>query len=285
VQSKLNRWSGPAALIVALLALVFSLGGISAANQVVRGHDSAAKKAAKTSKKKSKKSSAVVPSTKPRALGILLLNKKKQFPASVVPLVKLATTAKNAQKLGGRSASTYVANCSEDAVDMGSWCLDSADYPLQENEIGKNDYFWASQRCVDEGGYLPTAAQLIGAAARLRLASTLDDSLSTASIDVDATDGLKDQAEMSATLITTAAGSDAAGSEGVTSGATGNPRTGEPNPVPIPADPAPETLQYVLVYDNHNHGGFAGSKPVSQPSSFRCAYDKEQGNAAASLGD
>ena len=84
---------------------------------------------------------------------------------------------------------------------------------------------------------------------------------------------------MSATLITTAAGSDAAGSEGVSVGSTGDPRQGEPNPTPFPANPQPETLQYVTVYDNGNAGGFAGSEPVSRPENFRCAFDKIPGAA------
>ncbi len=285
----LTRWSGPAALVVSLVALVFALGGISSADQRPVASASAkatAKSKAKTKKATTKKKTAAAPtpSTKPKALGLLLLNKKKQFPTSVLPLVPLAKVAQNANKLGGRAASAYVENCTADAVDMGSWCIDSSTYPLQSNEVGKNDYLWASQKCVDQGGYLPTAAQLIGAATRVKLNSTLDDNQSTASIDIDPSDGLKDQLEMSSTLVTTAAGSDAAGSEGVTSGSTGNPNTGEPNPVPVPADPTPETLQYVTVFDNHNHGGFAGSKPVDQPAPFRCAYDKQQGQSAETLG-
>ena len=43
---------------------------------------------------------------------------------------------------------------------------------------------------------------------------------------------------MSSTLVTTEAGSAAAGSEGVSEGATGNPRQGQPNPIPLPAEPA-----------------------------------------------
>jgi hypothetical protein len=126
-------------------------------------------------------------------------------------------------------------------------------------DTNMNNYFWASQTCVEHGGYLPTAAQLIGAAKRVVLESTITDSPLTATIDEDPSTGLKDQREMSATLITTAAGSDAAGSEGVSVGSTGNPRTGEPNPVPEPADPAPATLQYVTVYSNGTKGGFAGA--------------------------
>ena len=44
--------------------------------------------------------------------------------------------------------------------------------------------------------------------------------------------------------------------------------------MPIPAEPLPETLDYVTVYDNHNLGGFAGGAPVGKPENFRCAYAK-----------
>jgi hypothetical protein len=162
----------------------------------------------------------------------------------------------------------------KNADHLGTWCLESAPYPLGPQDTGKNDYFFATAKCVSEGGYLPTAAQLIGAASRVKLASTIHDNATTASIDQDATDGLRDRREMSATLVTTAAGSSAAGSEGVSDGSTGDPKQGEPNPSPLPANPAPETLQYVSVYDNGDKGGFAGSQPVGSPQLFRCAWDK-----------
>ncbi len=155
------------------------------------------------------------------------------------------------------------AQCDPQSVDLGTWCLQSAPYPLPNEDIGKNDYFYASQACVAAGGFLPTAAQLIGAADRVKLASTIDDAPVSSSPDIDATDGLKDKREMSATLVTTQAGSSAAGSEGVSDGSKGDPKAGEPDPVPLPANPAPQSLQYVTVYDNHDKGGFAGSKPLS----------------------
>ncbi len=99
-----------------------------------------------------------------------------------------------------------------------------------------------------------------------------------------AADGLKDRREMSSTLITTAAGASSAGSLGVSEGSKGDPKTGEPDPVPLPANPMPETLQYVTVYDNRDKGGFAGSKAVSQPESFRCAFAKAEGAAQREVG-
>ena len=50
--------------------------------------------------------------------------------------------------------------------------------------------------------------------------------------------------------------------------------------MPLPANPRPDTLQYVTVYDNGDKGGFAGSKPVSQPEKFRCGFNKAQGESA-----
>jgi hypothetical protein len=155
-------------------------------------------------------------------------------------------------------------------------------YPVGSTNVGKNNYFWATRACAQQGGYLPSAAQLIGAADRVKLESVITDSPQNATVDQDPSHGLKDRREMSATLVTTAAGSSAAGSEGVSEGATGDPRTGEPNPTPQPANPSPETLQYVTVYDNSNTGGFAGSEPVSAAENFRCAFNKTlQASASA----
>src|SRR6202044_955106 len=119
--------------------------------------------------------------------------------------------------------------------------------------------------------------QLMGAAKRVKLESTIHDNPDTATVEQDPSVGLKDQREMSATLVTTAAGSDAAGSEGVSVGSTGDPGPRGPAPVPLPAVPAPATLQYVTVYSNGQKGGFAGSEPVSQPENFHCAFNEMPG--------
>jgi hypothetical protein len=160
------------------------------------------------------------------------------------------------------------------AIKFGSWCLEAAPHRIPPEDVGQNDYFYAAQTCAREGGWLPSAAQLIGAAPKADLQSTIDDDPATSGVEEfpDPTRGIKDKREMSGDLFTTTAGSAAAGSEGVTVGSRGNQAEGEPDPVPMPANPSPETLQYVTVYDNHNHGGFAGGAPVGKPESFRCAY-------------
>lgn len=208
--------------------------------------------------------------TKPHAGGLLVLGRDGKFPAAAIP------TVKEAEKVGGMNVDD-LSSCPPTTADLGTWCLEDSPFPMTTQEVGENNYFWASQTCVERGGYLPSAAQLIGAAKRVKLESTIHDNPDTATIDQDPTVGLKDQREMSSTLITTAAGADAAGSEGVSQGSTGDPRTGEPNPVPLPAVPAPATLQYVTVYSNGTKGGFAGGVPVSQPEPFRCAYNKVPG--------
>ena len=251
--STLRRFAAPAALLISALALIASFTGLAGAA-----------------------SSAALPgiTVTPRPFGILRLDRRGRFPARAIPKV---AAARNADRVGGQSAEALTGNCNAQSVDLGTWCLLAAPYPVPNEDVGKNNYFYATQTCVELGGYLPTAAQLVGAASRVKLASTITDSRLTASIDQDATDGLKDRREMSATLVTTAAGSSAAGSIGVTEGSRGDPKQGEPDPVPFPANPSPETLQYVTVYDNRNRGGFAGAKPVGQPENFRCAFDKEQG--------
>lgn len=254
--SRLTRHSGPAALVIAVLALVLSVTGLAdAARQAVRQQ------------------------LRPGA--VVRLDSKRKVPTRVLPKVPRATRADN---VGGQDADALTSSCSPTTIDLGTWCLSSALYPVTNEEVGKNDWFFATAKCVEQGGYLPTAAQLVGAAERVKLASTITDDQLTASTDIDATDGLKDRREMSGTLVTTQAGSSAAGSQRVSDGAKGDPKAGEPDPVPQPANPSPETLQYVTVYDNRDRGGFAGSKPVGQTESFRCGFNKAQGEQAAEEG-
>ena len=100
--------------------------------------------------------------------------------------------------------------------------------------MGKNNFIWASKKCEEVGGWLPSAAELLGAAEHIKLESTIHDSQLTATINLDPTRGLKDEREMSSTLVTTEAGSEAAGFEGVSEGATGDPRQGQANPIRCP---------------------------------------------------
>lgn len=249
------RPSPSPALVISLIALVFSTTGLAdAARHAVvsafAGHPVSAT---------------------PHAGGILLLGRNRKFPAAAIP------TVSNANKVGGKTAEQLGGTCPPATVDLGSWCLDTAPYPVTNADAGKNNYIFASKTCVAEGGWLPTAAQLLGAADRVKLESTIHDSQLTATIPLDPSRGLKDQREMSSTLVTTEAGSAAAGFEGVSEGSTGNPRQGQANPAPLPANPLPESLQYVTVYSNGTKGGFAGSEPVSSPENFRCAFNKTPG--------
>jgi hypothetical protein len=243
------------ALVISIVALVFSTTGLADAARravisAVDGHPI---------------------STKPHAGGLLLLGRNRKFPASAIP------TVADASRVGGKTAEELSGTCPPDTVDLGTWCLDSAPYPLTDAEAGKNNFIWASKACEAEGGWLPSASQLLGAAERVRLESTIHDNPDTATVNLDPSRGLKDEREMSSTLVTTEAGSAAAGFEGVSEGATGDPRQGQANPIPLPADPLPESLQYVTVYDNEQKGGFAGSEPVADPENFRCAFNKAPG--------
>lgn len=213
---------------------------------------------------------------------VVRLNADGRIPAKYLP--RTVAAARRAERLDGQTAADLTTSCAPTTVDLGSYCMMTSPYPLTNEQLGKNNYFFASQACTDLGGWLPTSAQLVGSAAQVKLSSTIDDSPLTASIDQDPTDGLKDRREMSSTLITTAAGSSAAGSQGVTDGSKGDPKQGEPDPTPLPANPQPETLQYVTVYDNKDQGGFAGSRPVGQPENFRCAFGKVEGASAEESG-
>ena len=243
------------AMVVALIALVFSTTGLADAARkavvsAIAGHPVSAT---------------------PHAGGILLLGRNRKFPAAAIP------TVHEAARVGGKTASELAGTCPPATVDLGTYCMDTAPYPLTNAERGKNNFLFASKTCEAEGGWLPSASELLGAAARVKLESTIHDSQLTATIDLDPSRGLKDEREMSSTLVTTEAGSAAAGFEGVSEGATGNPRQGQANPVPLPANPMPESLQYVTVYSNGQQGGFAGSEPVSAPENFRCAFNKSPG--------
>jgi hypothetical protein len=240
-------------MVVALVALVFSTTGIADAARhavvaMIAGHPV---------------------SSQPHAGALLTLGRNGKFPASAIPTV---ATAENAKRFDGKTAEQIVGTCPPDSVDLGTWCLESTPFPLTKEELGKNNFLWASKKCEEEGGWLPDASQLVGAAARVKLESTIHDSPLTATINLDPSRGLKDEREMSSTLVTTEAGSAAAGFEGVSEGATGDPRQGQPNPIPLPANPLPESLQYVDVYSNGTKGGFAGSQPVGEAQNFRCAY-------------
>ncbi len=240
------------ALVIALIALIFSTTGLAdaarhAITAAINGHPL---------------------TTKPHPGAILLLGKNGKFPANAIP------TVKNATKVGGKTATELAGTCPAHTVDIGTWCLDTSPYPVTSAEAGENNYIWAAKACEAEGGWLPSAAELLGAANRVLLESTIHDSPNTATISLEPSLGLLDKREMSSTLVTTEAGSAAAGSEGVSEGATGNPRQGQPNPIPEPANLTPQTLQYVTVYSNGTKGGFAGSEPVSQPENFRCAFAK-----------
>jgi hypothetical protein len=268
----ITRLLAAAALVCSLFAVWIALDGVSSAADGRVG-DAAADAAAK-------KRYPSRPSTKPRPYGVLRLNRKRKFPAKAIPKV---ARARRADRLGNATRRDLALACRDDTVDLGTWCLQSSTYSTNRDEVGRTDFRFAMRKCVELGGFLPTAAQLAGAASRVKLSSTIDDSRLRASIDEDPSDGLKDRWEMSATLITTAGGSSAAGSQGVTQGSRGNPKTGEPDPPTQPADPAPDTLQYIAVYDNKERGGFAGGRPVGEPGSFRCGFYKVQGDAADAI--
>jgi hypothetical protein len=252
------RWRGRTpspALTISLIALVFSTTGLADAARhavvsAIAGHPV---------------------SSKPHPGALLLLGRNGKFPAAAIP------TVKNSSRVGNLTAEQLAGTCPPATVDLSTWCLDTAPYPLTNQQAGKNNFIFASKACQQEGGWLPSASELLGAAERVKLESTIHDSQLTATINLDPTRGLKDEREMTSTLVTTEAGSAAAGYEGSSEGATGNPRQGQANPVPLPANPLPQSLQYVTVYSNGQKGGFAGSEPVTNPENFRCAFNKAPG--------
>ena len=98
------------ALVIALIALVFSTTGLAdaarhAVASAIAGHPV---------------------SSKPHAGGVLLLGKNRKFPAAAIP------TVKNATRVGGKTAEQLAGTCPPATVDLGSWCLDTAPYPLDQ---------------------------------------------------------------------------------------------------------------------------------------------------------
>jgi hypothetical protein len=253
------RLLSAAALLVAIVALVFSMTGMS-----LGGQGGGKQKATQTAK------TSAPPKTK--TVKYVTLNTKGKIPAKYLPTVP---QAENAQKLSGATKGKLTPACPvSGGIDLGSWCLEGSTYKVPQNELGQNNYVWAAQKCVEEGGWLASAAQLIGAAPEVALKSVIGDDPGTSGTSEfpEAAAGIKDEREMTGDLFTTGAGLRAAGSEGVSVGSKGIGNIGEPNPVPVPAEPMPETLAYVTIFDNHNLGGFAGGVPVGKPESFRCAY-------------
>jgi hypothetical protein len=238
-----------AALLVSIAALVFAMNGSAPAERTP-----------------AKATHAGGGEAKAVAAGIAAKKARKTAEAAKKKVVALS------EKLVTLKSSCPVSG----AIDMGSWCLEGSTFKVPTAETGQNDYVYAAQKCVKEGGWLPSAAQLIGAAPLAPLKSVIGDDPGT-SADPEFPEvslGIKDEREMTGDLFTTTAGARAAGSEGVSVGSKGVGNSGEPNPVPVPAEPLPETLDYVTVYDNHNIGGFAGGEPVNKPENFRCAYAK-----------
>jgi hypothetical protein len=237
------RLLSAAALVVSIIALIGSLGGLAPA----AGTHPTSAQAAKHRKEQQRRSR----------------QRKKTDRQKAAALEK---------RLGKLTAACPVSG----SIDLGSWCLEGSTFKVPTAEAGQNDYVYAAQKCVAEGGWLPTAAQLIGAAPLAALKSTTDDDPGTsgASEFPQASVGIKDEREMTSDLFTVGPGARAAGSEGSTAGSRGVGNLGEPDPVPTPAEPLPETLDYVTVFDNHDLGGFAGGEPVGKAENFRCAYAK-----------
>lgn len=185
---------------------------------------------------------ADAPVREPAPGRVVRLDHDAKLPADAIPTVAKARTA---GRIGTTSAAGARLACPAGAVALGTWCVD-------RDVRGVGTVAAASQACVRAGGWLPSAAQLVGAAPRVRLSGRLDDRPSTALVDGA---GGHDLRELSSTPFTTTTGSAAAGST---------------------ANPAPATLQVVTVYDNRDKGGFAGGSPVGAAGRFRCAFHKRQ---------
>src|ERR1700740_287989 len=89
-------------------------------------------------------------SARPYANGLLLLGKNREVTAAAIP------TVKNSDEVDGMNVDA-LSSCPGPTVDLGTWCLDTSPYPLTNAQVGENNWFWASQKCVEQGGFLPSA--------------------------------------------------------------------------------------------------------------------------------
>jgi len=181
-------------------------------------------------------------SSAPREDAALRLDRHGRFPREAIPTVDRAART---MRVGGMTPSRIRLRCPAATVTLGTWCLD-------RDVRGRGTYPEAARACIARGGVVPTAGELVGAAPRVRLSSRADDRPGSALV---AGDGATDLRELTSTTITTRTGSAAAGG---------------------PGTPLPTSLQYVTVFDNRDHGGFAGAVPVGEPERFRCAYRRRQ---------
>ena len=110
-------------MIAALVALVFSTTGLAdaARNAVLSAFDGHPL------------------STSPHAGAILLLGHNRKFPASAIP------TVNNASRVAGKTPTELDGTCPPDTVDLGTWCMESAPYPLTKEQLGKNNFIFASK--------------------------------------------------------------------------------------------------------------------------------------------
>ena len=77
--------------------------------------------------------------TKPRAGAILLLGKNGKFPAAAIPKVH------EASRVGGKTVTQLEGTCPPDTVDVGTYCMESAPFPLTKEDLGKNNFIFASK--------------------------------------------------------------------------------------------------------------------------------------------
>jgi hypothetical protein len=162
--------------------------------------------------------------TKPQSRRVLRLDATKRFPVAAIPTVD---KAKVALRVGTLRKQDVKVGCRAGTVDLGTWCMDAT--PRGVATLAE-----ASQACVRAGGRLPSAAQLIGAAPKLRLGSRADDRPERAQLDPR-----RDLREMSSTVVTSSTGSAAAGGFGNPAPKTrrGPQRHSRALPLRVPAAP------------------------------------------------
>ena len=212
-------------------------------------------------------------SAQPHAGGILLLGSNRKFPASAIPTVQRTPRASAA-----RPPSELAGTCppARSTSARGAWTPRPSRSP--RNSSARTTSSSPARACEKEGGWLPSASELLGAAERVKLESTIHDSQLTATINLDPTRGLKDEREMSSRWSRPKRARPRRASRASAKAPPATRARARPTRSPLPGQPA---ARIAAVRDRlQQRARRAASRarsPSTNPENFRCAFNKTPG--------
>ena len=243
-----------AAMVVALIALVFSTTGLADAARhavvaAIAGHPI---------------------SSKPHAGGLLTLGQQREIPLRGDPHRGLAETP-SASTAKRPSRSSPPARPTRSTSAPGAWNRRPSRSPTRT--LGKNNFIWASKKCEEEGGWLPSAAR----AARRRRAreARVDDPRLAADRHDQPRPEPRPQRRTRDELRRWSQPKRAPrrpASRGSAKAPRATPVRASPTRSRCPPTRCRNRCSTWTSTANGTKGGFAGSQPVNEPQNFRCAY-------------